>query len=699
MNPLTTIPNPFRSAIVADPWQWGHWDAVDVPEIHQEAFDLCRRALDFIRRNHQSTSVLLHGDAGSGKTHLLARIQAWLAGALTIYGDAPPAVFISVRMQTSPQMIWRHLQSRFGEDLLRPTGNGRTQLERILLPRLAEVAPEIGEPRAWMESVQRASRGQRASQEFNATAEVERALNEVEDALDALDRTAGLNDRDLVIVLAHFILGRHRRDVRAWLRGESLPESALNQLGLKVEQEGDPEERARTLVLSLCRMTGAAIPLVFCFDQVEALQSHPHDLGGLHRFGQMVSFLRDETQNTLLISCILSTFLNALNEAVISSDYDRMRAFGERTLRVLDPGQARRLIEARLNTAPEIQKLRRPGSGRLWPLRESDIDAALARRIDTPRALLAHCADRFEMDWRPDLHRNRPSTQEFLTQEMEERLDRAASTVTPDQTGAILAHGIPLLLRMIDPPWEQQAISPIRGVELVLESRRGRILVSLCNQKNMTNLAAHLRRLRGQMAEQILEESARGKYLLLRDVRLPISSTARRTREYREELLSQGFQWIEVTAEMVAAVEALRCLWSEAKAGDLANGGESLSESTVQDWIVANLSTRLLPLQELLEAILPNSAPPNLVPPDLAPLDPLPELEDEFNLCEDIGELLVHHHLLSVEHLALLLDHDQATIEACARRHPERFGILSGPPPVLFLPTLEPVINRPEDRL
>ncbi|MEY3284270.1 MAG: hypothetical protein RIR86_2283, partial [Acidobacteriota bacterium] len=49
MNSITTIPNPFRSAIVADPWHWGQWDMVDVPEIHQEAFDLCRRALEQTR--------------------------------------------------------------------------------------------------------------------------------------------------------------------------------------------------------------------------------------------------------------------------------------------------------------------------------------------------------------------------------------------------------------------------------------------------------------------------------------------------------------------------------------------------------------------------------------------------------------------------------------------------------------------------
>jgi hypothetical protein len=665
MSQLTTIQNPFRSAIVADPW---HWDVVDVPEIHDTAFDLCRRALDHVRQHRQSTSVLLHGDAGSGKTHLLARLKAWLGGELTIYGAAPPAIFISVRMQTSPQMIWRHLQARFGEDLLRETANGRTQLERILLPRLAEVCPEIGEPRSWLERVQREWRTSPA------------IVEEVEEALDRLDHLAGLNDRDLAIVLGYFLLGRHRRDVRAWLRGESLPEAALEQLGLKSEVEGDPEERARTLVLSLCRMTGPAMPIIFCFDQVEALQAHPNDLAGLHRFGQMVSLLRDETQNTLLISCILSVFIDSLHRAVISSDYDRMKAFGHLPLRALDPGEAKRLVEARLTASPELRRLRHAKRDRFWPLTETVVDQALARNINTPRALLSYCADRFELDWRPELHRNPPTTAEFLTREMEERLENAAAMVKPAETGTILAHGLPLLLQMVDARWERGATAPLKGLELVLESSEGRLAISLCNQNNMTSLATHLRRLRDQMRERILEETGGERYLLLRDLRLPISSLARRTREYREELLALGFHWIGVTAEMVAALDALRRLLSEAKAGDLANGGEAIPEAAVQEWVRANLATRLRPLRDLLEALLPDGA-------TLIPTSPA----TDFDLSEDIGELLALHHLLSVEYLAMRLEQEPSTIESCARNHPERFGLLAGPPAILFQPLWQPI--------
>jgi len=263
---------------------------------------------------------------------------------------------------------------------------------------------------------------------------------------------------------------------------------------------------------------------------------------------------------------------------------------------------------------------------------------------------------------------------------MEERLEQAAGTIDPNATGTILAHGLPLLLQIVDSRWERGATAPFRGIELVLESAEGRLAISLCNHNNMVNLAAHLRRLRDQLGDRVLEETDGERCLLLRDVRLPISAKSRKTREYREELLRQGFHWVEVTAEMVTAIDALRRLLSEAKAGDLANGGESIPESEVQAWVRANLSTRLRPLRDLLELILPTTS-------GNSPGEP--EVEPDFNLCQDISELLALHHLLTVEYLAMRLDHEEATIEACARNNPERFGLLSGPPAILFQLTLD----------
>ncbi|HKX31200.1 MAG TPA: ATP-binding protein [Blastocatellia bacterium] len=667
MMPLIHVSNPFRTAIVADPW---NWDVVDVSEIHKEAFALCRSALEYVRSQGQSTSVLLYGEAGSGKTHLLARLQAYLAGLLPTEPAAPPAVFVSVRLQTSPQMLWRHLRNRFGGDLLRATADGRSQLERILLPRLGATNPGIGEPRTWLERLQAEARNSRHEPE------------EMEEALDRLDQQAQLNDRDLITVLGHLLLGRHRRDARAWLRGESLPEVALGALGVNTEQDGELEERSRQVVLSLSRLTGPEIPLVFCFDQVEALQSHPQDLAGLYKFGQMIGFLRDETPNSVLISCILSTFLTTLNQAIISSDRDRLAVFGERALAPLTPDEGKRLIEARLHARPELEPLRPAGQDRFWPLSEPDLDQAFRLKRDTPRALLSFCAEKFEAVWRPELFVAKPSTSDFLAQEIEERLERAAAGASTDQTDQIVSHALPLLLRLIDSQWEIKAATRFLDADLVFENPRGRISISLCNHRNMTSLAARLRRLREQAKEQVLEDTAREKFILLRDARLPVGVQARRTREHREQLLNQGFQWLSAPAEMIAALDAWRGLWSDAKAGDLSNGGESIPSATVQEWLAANLDARMRPLRELLDLLLPDQAHP----PEPGGQDG----SDDFDLCEDISELLHNHHLVSVADAACKLDRDETIIEACARRYPERFGLLNGPPAVLFqlaLPT------------
>jgi hypothetical protein len=670
MNSLSSIPNPFRSAIVSDPWQW---DVVDVPEIHNEAFDLCRQGLDHVRLHRQSTSILLYGEAGSGKTHLLARLQAYLAGLLTDYGAAPPAVFISVRLQTSPQMIWRHLRNRFGEDMLRPTLDGRSQLERIILARFATICPEIESPRSWLERLQRDARSSL------------QAVEEMEEALDRLDRQSRLNDRDLLVVLGHLLLARHRRDARAWLLGDSLSEAALGKLGVNPEQDDEPEERARRLVLSLTRLTGPEVPIVFCFDQVEALQSHPQDLAGLYKFGQMIGFLRDETRNSLLISCILSQFLLTLNQAIISSDRDRLALFGERSLNPLTPVDARRLVEARLDSAPELQELRAGRNNRLWPFSESEISDAVRLKKNTPRALLSYCAEIFESSWRPERLEPPIPVADFLAQKVEERLEQSLATAAPDQTDQVVTHALPLLLRLKDPRWELKAIASVCDADLVFEGPHGRISISLCNQRNMTSLAGRLRRLREQMREEVLEKSTFEKFVMLRDARLPVGAHARKTREHREQLLGHGFHWVAAIPEMIAALDTLRGLLSDARAGDLANGGESVGLATVQQWLAANLETKFPQLCDLLDEILPE-----------AKSREEGFSGEDFELCEDLGELLQNHYLVSVADAACRLDRHESIIEEAARRYPERFGLLNGPPALLFQLTLQHQENNQE---
>ncbi|MBA4394294.1 MAG: hypothetical protein C0407_12155, partial [Desulfobacca sp.] len=314
--------NPFLGAVVADPWKPAQ---VDVSEIHAEAFQECCQAISYVQKTHQSASIIIHGEAGSGKTHLMARLRFFLSNA--------PAVFISIPLQTAPHMLWRHLRRCLIDDLLRPGDHNRNQFKKIAALRLR-----------------------------NNTLDLEGWLSQVQ------------MDHDLFGVLSHFFSNEYRRETRAWLRGDSLSETDLTRLNLSTtgEDEEDQEDKSRRVVLSLCNFFGSAICLVFCFDQVEALQNRPEEKTGLFAFGKMVRAVHDGTDNALLISCMQSSFIDPLYDSVDKADKARLNSIGKRTLQPLTYDQALVLILARLEAVSDLARFRQ-GHSRLWPLDEKEI--------------------------------------------------------------------------------------------------------------------------------------------------------------------------------------------------------------------------------------------------------------------------------------------------------------------------------------
>jgi len=228
------IPNPFDSDVVEDP---GVAAPIDVPRIHENAFDLCRHAYERVASGMGSWSVLLNGMAGCGKTHLLSRLRRWLNSELATVPNKPAALFVAVRMETGRGMIWRHLRRRFAEELLHPRANDVTQLQAIL-NRLADRAHgNLGE-------------------------EFERTI--VQDC-----------GEELMQVLEAYHGNKHRRLCRAWLKGDRLSENQLELLNLPQYpmenfEEDWAEDEARKFVGAVTRLA-APSPVVFCFDQIEAL--------------------------------------------------------------------------------------------------------------------------------------------------------------------------------------------------------------------------------------------------------------------------------------------------------------------------------------------------------------------------------------------------------------------------------------------
>ena len=133
--------NPFHGSVLPDA---RHDPEGDVEGINAEAFDACLQAVEQARTGRQSASVLLNGVPGSGKTHLLARLRVHLEARIRRDPQAM-AMFVYVRLDTTPRRLWRHLREQVVEDLRREI-DGRSCLERLLDLRLQNVRPGTKRP-------------------------------------------------------------------------------------------------------------------------------------------------------------------------------------------------------------------------------------------------------------------------------------------------------------------------------------------------------------------------------------------------------------------------------------------------------------------------------------------------------------------------------------------------------------------------
>ena len=586
--------NPFRDTIVSDPWRTVR---VDVPEIQAAVFGECLQALQHVRRTNHSASLLIHGGAGSGKTHLLGRLRSHLTLRAPTATDRDECLFVWVRLQASPRMIWRHVRRTLVEDWFRPVRGQSTQFARILFRRLAEIRVAEGDLEPWYEYM---------------------LENHPEGLDELLYRVANelYLDRNTTIAFKHLAFGRHARDLRAWLGGDSLPEDALARLDLS-QEEGTDEEReheARRVVLMLCRLAGDALPIVLSLDQIEALQTSATDREGLFAFGQLVSTLHDETSNVLVVACVQSAFATELKDKSRGADYDRMTSLGARSLTTLTRAEAEKLIHARREDYDGAVDLPLP-SDPLWPLESADFHRLAAVNELTPRRLLSTCAERFDLwldsvsssaiagisqsDATDPLNQaSAKSFAEFLSREWSTRLEQCQVSNHPERTEGIIRHGVPELIGLLAPAWTMTSDDQLPDVHLILDGPLSEIGISVCTQSNMRSVSEQLKRLKVQFALQRLT-----CLIVIQDVRVPLTKGAKMARQSLEELVASGVVVITPAVEILAGLDAVRDLMSDAKSGDLSNRGESVLADAAKNWLIESLPEPLRQFAEQLTSI------------------------------------------------------------------------------------------------
>lgn len=637
MSELAALPNPFRDNVVLDAWQ----SPADVVDIHSGAFRACLAGIDSASRG-VADSLLIYGPAGSGKTHVLTRLQRHLAQTAR---DAPDqvlrCVFVFVRLQTASQLLWQHVRKRLATDLMR-RDQGVTQLQRLIAHQIGVRAGKS--PRAAVFRI-RVLEGDNHGALTEQLAELTSSLN---------------LPRDLSLIIEHLTLNRSVRDATAWLSGESLPESALAQLGLGQDGQEDREQEARETVTALCRLAGETLPIVFCFDQVEALQRSSDDKEAFFRFGQMTAALHDTDPNVFIVTCLQSAALTLFSDAIREADRQRM-AKRHAVLEPLSAPQVEQLIRSRLDSVPGLAPLRRQKPVEpFFPFSRGFIAELSADPTGcVPRAVLAQAARRFE-ELQQHHATERIDTGEFLATEVFLRKQAAIPELSPADTTRLVIQGSQLLAKLAGHDVSERDSG---SADLVLSGRRSKVALSVRNEADGRSLGPKLKAL---LNDHPREDQAR--LVIVRDPRLTIAGTAVKTRENLARLQARGAVVVEPTLAALAALEALQSILSDAKSGDLANDGEPVAEGPVLAWLKSMKDDILLePMFELFDALLTDD-------------DPSPQRPE----AQDLAELLAREHVLELEVLSQRLGHPPDTLLRIARQNTERYLVLEGPPVVLL---------------
>jgi hypothetical protein len=641
--------DPFDNAIVSDAWSSLRGD---VPTVHHDIYEQCTTLVRESWAQQQPKSLLIHGSAGSGKTHLLSRLRA----AVTAADEGP--IFCYVRLSTAPNMIRRHLRRCLVNDLVRYDAGGLSQLDHVLVSCLdKQLHGQASLPRESLAA------------RLDALRSGSRQWDEAREAFQDIAQRLQI-DFNLARACGFWLRRRRRTDVVEWLTTGDLPDESRAAMGLTPRSEEDadesPEQIAGEVVSSLIRLITETRSLVLCFDQIEALQTSLGDKDGFYAFGRMVSDLFDMGLPMVFITCAQSMLLPAIKAHIPEPFFHRL-AQDERVLAELSDSQARDLIRSRVNAWEECASADRSQSNPLWPLNEEMLRRFMSDGDRTPRRLFSLCRAAL-----PRAGRKTVPPETRLLDEFETRREAALGAI-PDAHGTFV-HG---LAQWITARGRHHAVTPEgrRDVDIVISpkdplSAEKSLVIGVCNQKHNA-LTARLKRIREEPAVSGEER------IVVREAFRPIPQTSVRAREHwdsigRGDARASGsrVRRLLVSAEALAALEAVRAILSDARAGDLTHEGETVGPETVEAWIKNRL------LDESLEQLVAELVHGAAESGGSEPANP--------GLRDNALEILQSRHVVALSELAAEVKCPESVLIDVVASNDPAFGVLGSPPSVVF---------------
>jgi hypothetical protein len=584
---LAGAPSPFSDAVLPNAFR----ETPDVPTIHAAARKQCLALIHGARETGRTSLQVVTGDAGEGKTHLIAWLrrqseEGWRKGtatgrfALTVI---PPLRSVARARHHVLQEVIRQLSVRLAGDIHVDEATD-TPIEILLWRALLAIARVVvsqkstpAELRTHLEEATNTNPDRFLS---SCVEQLKHAWKLVGrsfvDAALRLPELAAV-DREVFRIVARFPDGdeAERTAIVDWLGGASLSSERLEALGtsLVLDEEAEAARGLKTLLV-LARF--AATPVALAFDQIEGTVRLGND--AIAAFLETIAELYNDCPSTVLLVFCQTQFWPTLRGQAPLHVQDRLDDSPAVHLKALTSEEALLLVETRMKHFWE--GFPDGPSDPLFPLSRERVLADVERaKLRSPRAVVRY----FQALLRePPERRNAfvPPPQlppkDVVRRKLDALLEEERHTARPPDTRAAVAQTVTqdvfqqalIAKRAIKGALVEEVAThrarktSMEGVRLVLQrgGERKRVYLESSNSQHGKSAASTMKRLGDVLAGDQADVA-----VLLRDEAVPLPAAARKA---LVELTPRGAV-LRLAEGEVAPLAALEALLNAAAAGDV----------------------------------------------------------------------------------------------------------------------------------